>query len=68
VLSSDVVPPRPRDRNKLHKTKLILGLPPVTGKGTQACSFPTMGKLKYSFFGLVQPKSEGHSVLSQLFD
>jgi hypothetical protein len=29
---------------------------------------PMVGQVKNSFFGLVQPKSEGHSVLSQLFD
>jgi hypothetical protein len=27
-----------------------------------------MGHLKQSFFGLSQPKNEGHHVLSQLFD
>ena len=30
--------------------------------------FPMVGKVKHSLFGLVQPKTEGHSVLSQLFD
>jgi hypothetical protein len=29
---------------------------------------PVLGKVKHSLFGLVLPKSEGHSVLSQLLD
>ena len=29
---------------------------------------PMVGHLKHSLFGLAQPKSEGHHVLSQLFD
>jgi hypothetical protein len=53
---------------------------PATVKGTQACSVPRGGEretftfrpwpkaLSALHFSAVQPKSEGHSVLSQLFD
>jgi hypothetical protein len=38
---------------------------PATVKGTQACSVPRGGERETFTF---RPKSEGHSVLSQLFD
>jgi hypothetical protein len=41
--------------------------PPATGKGTPACSVAHRPPEKF-IFRLSQPKSEGHPVLSELFD